>query len=52
MKEDKSGWKKAETVERVYIKYDPNDNLTIDETIIPNQRDKEVKALASAVCLT
>ena len=52
LKEDKQGWQKAEPVERVYVKYDPNDNLTTHEATIPNQRDKEVKALASAVCVT
>ena len=27
LKEDKPGWQKAEHVERVYVKYDPNNNL-------------------------
>ena len=26
LKEDKPGWQKAEPVERVYVKYDPNNN--------------------------
>ena len=52
MKEDKIGWQKAEHVERVYVKYDPNINLPTHEATLPNQREKEVKALASAVCVT
>ena len=36
-------------MERVYIKYDPKNNLPTYGDIIPNQREKEVKALASAV---
>ena len=41
-----------EPVERVYIKYDPKNNLTTHKATLPNQRDKEVKALTSAVCVT
>ena len=52
LKEDKSGWKKAEPVERVYIKYYPKNNLSTHEDIIPNQREKEVKALTISVCVT
>ena len=37
---------------RIYIKYDPNDNLPTNEAILPNQREKEVNVLASAVCVT
>ena len=39
-KEDKPGWKKAEPVKRVYIKYDPKNNLPTHEDILPNQREK------------
>ena len=52
MKEDKPGWQKAEPVERVYVKYDTNNNLPTQKATLPNQRDKEVKALPSAVCVT
>ena len=52
MKEDKTGWKNAKPVERVYIKYDPNKNLPTHEAILPNQRDKEVKTLEISVCVT
>ena len=49
MKEDKTGWQKAEPVERVYIKYDARKKIPTHEDILPNQREKEVKALASSV---
>ena len=52
LKEDKPGWQKAEPVERVYVKYDPNNNLPTHEASLPNQRDKEAKALTNAVCVT
>ena len=52
MKEDKPGWQKSKPVERVYVKYDPKNNLPTHEATIPNQRDKEFKALESAVCVT
>ena len=52
MKEDKPGWQKAEPVERVYVKYDPKNNLTTHKATLTNQIEKEVKALKSAVCVT
>ena len=52
LKEDKTCWKKSEPVERVYIKYDPSNNLTTHEAILPDQRDKDIKALASTVYVT
>ena len=52
MKEDKPGWQKAEPVERVYVKYDPKNNLPTHKATIPNQIEKEVKALTSDVCVT
>ena len=52
LKEDKPGWKKVEPVERVYVKYEPNNNLPTHECTTPNHREKEVKALASAVYVT
>ena len=52
MKENKPGWQKAEPVERVYVKYDPNNNLPTHEANLPNQREKEAKALTNAVCVT
>ena len=51
MKEDKPGSQKAKPVERVYIKYDPKNNLPTHEATIPNWREKEVKALESALCV-
>ena len=39
MKEDKPGWQKAESVERVYVKYYPKNNLLTHEATIPNQRE-------------
>ena len=52
LEEDKPGWQKAEAVEMFYIKYDPNTNLPNHGTTLRNQREKEVKALASAVYVT
>ena len=52
MKEDKPGWQKAEPVERVYFKYDPKNNFPTHEATLPNQREKEAKALTNAVCVT
>ena len=52
MKEDNPGWHKADPVERFYIKYDPKNNLSAREYIIPNQGKKEVKTLASDVYVT
>ena len=52
LKEDKPGWKKAEPVERVYINYDPKNNLPTHEATLPNKREKEGKALTNAVCVT
>ena len=44
LKEDKTCWQKAKPVERVYVKYDLNNNLPNHEDTLPNQREKEVKA--------
>ena len=52
LKEYKPCWQKAEPVERVYVKYDPNKNLTTHEYILPNQIEKEVNALARSLCVT
>ena len=52
LKEDKPGWHKAKPVERVCVKYDPKNNLPTHEATLPNQIEKEVKLLASAVCVT
>ena len=52
LNQENPGWQKAEPVERVYVKYDPNNNLPNHEATIPNQGEKEVKTLESAVCFT
>ena len=52
LKEYQTGWQKAEPVERFYIKYYQEKNLTTHEAIIPNHRDKEVKSAASTVFVT
>ena len=52
LKEDKPGWLKAEPVERVYVSYEPKKNLRTYEATLPNQRDREVKALSRSVCVT
>ena len=39
-------------MDRVYIKYNTNNNLPTHEDILPKQLDKEVKALTSAVGVT
>ena len=44
--------KEAEPVERVYVKYDPKNNLSNHEAIIPNNIEKEVKALESSIYFT
>ena len=36
----------------MYIKYDPKNNLPTHEATLPNQREKETKALKNAVCVT
>ena len=51
LKEDKTGSQKAEPVERVYVKYDPNNNLPTQKYTLPNQIYKESKKFASAVCV-
>ena len=38
-------------MEKVYIKYDPNNNLPTHENITPNQREKEVKASSICFCV-
>ena len=38
LKEYKPGWQKAETVERVYVKYDPNNNLPTHKYTLPKHR--------------
>ena len=52
LKEDNPGWQKAEPVERVYVKYEPKNNLPNHEATLPNQREKEAKALKNDVCVT
>ena len=52
LKEDNPGWHKSEPVKKVYVKYYPNNNLPNHEATITNQREKEVKALESDVCVT
>ena len=52
LKEEKPGWQNAEHVERFYIKYDPENNLTTHEAIIPNHIEKEVNELARSVFVT
>ena len=52
LKEDKPGWQKTEPVERVYVKYDPKNNLPTHKANLSNQREKEFKSFASAVCVT
>ena len=52
MKEDKPGCQKAKPVERVYINYEPKNNLPTHEDIIPNHIQKEFKALSIDVYVT
>ena len=52
LKEDKPGWQKAERVERFCVKYDPKNNLPTHKSTLPKKREKEFKALTSAVCVT
>ena len=39
-------------MERVYINYEPKNNLPTHEAVLPNQIEKGVKALASVVSVT
>ena len=50
LKEENPGWQKAEPVDWVYVKYERKKNSPTHKATIPNQRDKEFKALTSAVC--
>ena len=52
MKEDNPVWQKAEPVERVYVKYDPKNNLPTHEANLTNHREKDAKVLTNAVCVT
>ena len=52
LKEDNPSWQKAKLVERVYVKYNPKNNLPTHKANLPNQIEKDVKALESAVCVT
>ena len=52
LKEDKPVWQKAEPVERVYVKYDPKNNLPTHKYTPHNHIEKEVKAFKSSVCVT
>ena len=52
LKEYKPGWQKAKPVGRVYVKYYPKNNLPTHEATLPNQREKEAKALTNDVCVT
>ena len=52
LKENNPGWKKVEPVERFYVNYDPKKNPPTHEYTLPSQREKEVKSLASSVCVT
>ena len=44
LKEENPGCQKVKPVERVYVKYDPNNKLPTHEANLPNKREKEVKA--------
>ena len=52
MKEEKPVLQKAKPVKRFYVKYGPKNNLPTHKATIPNQIEKEVKALTSDVCVT
>ena len=52
LKEEKPGWQKDKPVERFYIKYDLKNSFTTHEAILSNQREREVKASVSYVCVT
>ena len=50
--EEKPGLQKSKPVDRFYVKCDPKNNLPTHEATLANKKQKEVKALASAVCVT
>ena len=51
LKEDTTGWKNNELVERVCIKYKQKNNIATHEYLIPNQIYNEVKALSRSLCV-
>ena len=51
LKESMPGCHRDEPVKRVNINYIPKKNLSTHEAILPKQIEKEVKALASAICV-
>ena len=52
LKEDKLSWQKTKIVQKFQVKYEPKNNLPTHEAILPNQGQKEDKALASTICVT
>ena len=49
LKEYKTGWKKYKPMDRVYIKFYPNNNLPTHEVILPKKIEKDFKALTRVV---
>ena len=52
LKKDKLVWQKDKPADRVYIKYNPKNNLPTHASILHNHREREFKASKSAVCVT
>ena len=52
LKDYKPGWHKAEPLEGLYIKYNPNNILRIHECVLHNHRDKNIMLLSRDVCVT
>ena len=49
LKDENPGQQKDEHMERVYIKYQPNEKLPTYEALLSNQIQKDIKALARTV---
>ena len=52
LKDNYPGWQKPGHLKRLYIKYDPKNNLPTHKFTLTNHREKEVKALTSSFCIT
>ena len=52
LKEDNIGCHNSEPVERLYIKYNPKNNLPTHEDLFSNHKDKNVKTLSDKIFAT
>ena len=52
LKDNYPGWQKPGHLKRLYIKYDPKNNLPTHKFNLPKQIYKEVKLLENIICVT